>query len=438
MDLVKPTELDLPRQVGEKQAPNVLVAGVSVRAIAESYLRAGFRCVAFDKFADLDLRRACGPRTPVVLGHWDQLLGEVSRYPRLPWTYTGPLENYPEVVELVSRGRPLWGTSAASLRTARDPAKLAEVLADHAVPFPMTCWAGRAFGETESSSVKWIMKSLGAAGGGHVRALPHVHSLADALHFSRSVPQQIVQAQIMGRSVSAVFSSRKNRIHYHGMTYQYHSKDMAHDHSVPRGRPWQYVGSIGPIPHADDIQQEWNRIGQTIAASCGVRGVFGVDAILRDANHSPRLIPLEVNPRYTASVEVIERATGQFLMAEHVDCFSNHPRHSPWHEQITSKPDMLNDGKPKETDLLVAKGILYARQTVRFQEKHLLEIDRWNARQAWPVVSDIPMANTVIEMGDPLLTCFAHGTHLEEVARQLGIHGSGLLQQVEALCGLPP
>ena len=54
-------------------------------------------------------------------------------------------------------------------------------------------------------------------------------------------------------------------------------------------------------------------MGATLAASFGLIGLFGVDLILRDDVPWP----VEVNPRYTASVEVLELALGRSLLADH-------------------------------------------------------------------------------------------------------------------------
>ena len=48
-----------------------------------------------------------------------------SQLPAGPWIYTGGLENYPDVVEAVTRNRLLFGNSPGVLRTVRDPVQLA-------------------------------------------------------------------------------------------------------------------------------------------------------------------------------------------------------------------------------------------------------------------------------------------------------------------------
>ena len=51
-------------------------------------------------------------------------------------------------------------------------------------------------------------------------------------------------------------------------------------------------------------------LGDALASAFGLAGWFGVDYILRDEIPWP----VEINPRYTASVEIHELATGRSLL----------------------------------------------------------------------------------------------------------------------------
>ena len=56
-----------------------------------------------------------------------------------------------------------------------------------------------------------------------------------------------------------------------------------------------------------------NRWEIALASAFGLVGWFGVDYVLRDGNPWP----VEINPRYTASLEIHELASGRSLLAEH-------------------------------------------------------------------------------------------------------------------------
>src|SRR5262249_36432055 len=77
--------------------------------------------------------------------------------------------------------------------------------------------------------------------------------------------------------------------------------------------PFHYCGSLGPIEPEDRLRASLIRTGTVLAARCGLRGLFGVDGILREGV----FWPVEVNPRYTASAEVLEYATGMKFLTWH-------------------------------------------------------------------------------------------------------------------------
>src|SRR5215213_3758283 len=56
-------------------------------------------------------------------------------------------------------------------------------------------------------------------------------------------------------------------------------------------------------------------LASAVAQEFGLRGLNGVDFVARQGVP----IPIEVNPRYTASMELVERATGISLFALHAD-----------------------------------------------------------------------------------------------------------------------
>ena len=80
--------------------------------------------------------------------------------------------------------------------------------------------------------------------------------------------------------------------------------------------PFAYCGSIGPLRRrASPLERQIVRCGQMLGSEFGLRGLFGVDFLL-DADSVAWLT--EVNPRYTASVEVLEDGLGISLLGEHV------------------------------------------------------------------------------------------------------------------------
>jgi predicted ATP-grasp superfamily ATP-dependent carboligase len=87
--------------------------------------------------------------------------------------------------------------------------------------------------------------------------------------------------------------------------------------------PFHYCGNVlrRPLP-LSGLQA----IGDMLASSFSLQGLFGVDLVYRrDARAADALHVLEVNPRYTASVELIERAHGIALLELHRAVFEQRP-----------------------------------------------------------------------------------------------------------------
>ena len=76
----------------------------------------------------------------------------------------------------------------------------------------------------------------------------------------------------------------------------------------------RYAGSLGPLPLDPRRHASLTRIGEVLAREFDLRGLFGVDFI--DDGAEPW--PIEVNPRYTASIEVLERALSFSAVGWHV------------------------------------------------------------------------------------------------------------------------
>jgi len=104
-------------------APDVLLAGVSMRAAAQSAVKAGYRTHTIDAFADLDLPRF---KKTVDLsepggGFNARRASAVARKVTAGGVvYGSGFEDDPRAVDRMSRGRALWGNSPDVLRQARE------------------------------------------------------------------------------------------------------------------------------------------------------------------------------------------------------------------------------------------------------------------------------------------------------------------------------
>jgi predicted ATP-grasp superfamily ATP-dependent carboligase len=354
---------------------NVVIIGASARAAAASGRRAGLRPWCADLFADVDCARH-GPVRRVPMDDYPHgLLAALEEAPRAPLLYTGGLENYPTLLARIPL--PLWGNGAQVVRRVRSPFALAQRLRAFDLPCPAVCAAAPA-----PSSQRWLLKPRrGAAGFG-------MHPYRGA-HFNPRT--HYVQEWLDGMPCSAVFLG-------HGDG----SADLLGTTRQLIGTPWlhaggfRYAGSIGPLVLPATTRRAWQALGACLSGEFGLRGLFGVDAILRDGVPWP----VEVNPRYTASVEVLERSLDRPLLALHRAVFEK---------------QALPLWKPPAPTAIWGKAIVYARDELVFPVA-----GPWcDMPDELAPFADIPHAGERIEAGQPVLTAFAQGASEVECERRL-------------------
>jgi uncharacterized protein len=368
----------------------LLLIGASVRAAAGSALRAGLHPWCLDLFADADLEAACpAQRLPGKYPHGFIPFAEAA--PPGPWLYTGGLENWPQVIRRISDTRPLWGNDADVVRQVRSPEKVLSALRARGIPCPKVRDAKSA----ASTPGRWLLKPHRGAGGRNVgfwndRAFNPKH--------------WYLQEHIAGESCAAVFVGDGHRATLLGATRQLVGEPWLN------ARPFRYCGSVGPLPLDAAHQHALMRLGDALAADFALRGLFGVDYILRDAVPWP----VEVNPRYPASVEVLEFATGVQALAYQRQIFSA-PKPAPA-PKSTAKlaPESSRMGgqtapalSPPTPPRFAAKAILFARAPLTFPSTEPWESSLGRAPGIMPRFADIPHAAQPIAARHPILTLLA-------------------------------
>jgi predicted ATP-grasp superfamily ATP-dependent carboligase len=124
-----------------------------------------------------------------------------------------------------------------------------------------------------------------------------------------------------------------------------------------------------------------------------------VDCVLRDDTPWP----VEINPRYTASVEVLEYATGVPALDLHRRVFD--PGAPP--------PPVTPVAPPR----VVGKAVLFAREALVFPPE-----GPWGGLPAvhiMPEFADVPPPGQAIPRGRPVLTFFAGGESPEKCLGRL-------------------
>ncbi|MBN9121121.1 MAG: ATP-grasp domain-containing protein [Planctomycetes bacterium] len=346
---------------------------------------------AVDLFADRDLARVAKCVVCPADVYPDAIPALASQFPPGPVLYTGGLENHPRVVAELAAQRELWGNTPDVLERVRDPFVLFPTLADAGFTVPRLVPRGAPC-PTEG---RWLRKPLLSGGGRGIR-FARPGEAASAHHY--------FQEFIDGAPMSAQFVSDPTAAHpwettaLNGITEQLLGEPWLH------AAPFAYCGNIGPVelPQllAATLWTSGLRLNQTVA----MRGLWGLDFVLQGET----VYPVEVNPRYTAAIEVLELSWHVSLLWTHCRCF-------------TSSHALAKYKSWQRWDAPVGKAVYYAPYDFRFPAAGPWDADLTSPFDPWrvPDFADIPEAGAAIARGHPVLTFFATGSTPTEVRERL-------------------
>ena len=394
--------------------------------MAYSARRAGLEPISVDLFADTDLQAIAAFEVIPLEDYPHGFIERLKKYPAdIPVLYTGGLENHPQVYLELQKQRPVWGyvhPDPFHGDSIRNPKYLDHIAKSNGFHRPR-------HNRLADDPSRWLMKSRAGAGG---RGIYHWNG--------EPVPDtHFLEEYLDGISLSAVFNHQDSITRCLGITEQLVGCDIVHAPS-----PFLYVGTITPwqgssvlrcpLPASNDVTSTSSRGQMSTSDPCHelthevslleevepigrgltqadryLRGLFGVDFILHDGE----LYLIEVNPRYTASMEVVELTSGRSCLAMHTRAFgvgTNCIPHLP-------------------TEKMLGKIIYFAPKACVFPQS-----GPWStvaSPDVWviPEYADISAPGTVIEKGQPVLTLFAQGADTSEVMRRLQVKAR-LLDQI--------
>lgn len=363
-----------------------IVVGASVRAFAASAARAGWMVHAADIFNDTDLREVAAESVRVA-DYPRGLRAAVGRFPLAPVVCTGALENHPDVVEALGRDRPVAGCGADTIRAVRDPARLAAVVRAAGFAFPHTVTSAAGL-PTDGS---YLVKPRASAGG---RGIAAWHGQAAATDDG----SMLWQRRVAGRPWSAAWVACRGGAVLIGASRPLGGGDWS------GCRRFSYCGSVDvPLPALpDDRRRSFEALGAALTRSFGLVGAFGCDMIVTSAGS---VHVLEVNPRPTASMELIERATGWSVAAAHLGATTAARAADP----------------PGPSAAIWGKAIVFTPRPARPDAAARISsaARAWAAVDGMPAVADVPAGNEPLTSSAPLVTVFACGTTASEVASGL-------------------
>jgi predicted ATP-grasp superfamily ATP-dependent carboligase len=301
--------------------------------------------------------------------------------------YGASFENHPALVARLGRRHELLGNTPQTLRAVRDPQRLGTVLRDAGLSYPRTFAR-----PPDDRAGGWLRKPVRGGGGTRVRDW----------RGGRLPRGTVVQQRIDGLACSVAAAGNGIDAVVLGLTEQLVG---ARAFGV---RGYRWCGNLSPprLPAAARaaLLDEARAICSHLAAAFALRGWFGVDLIW----DGERAWTIEVNPRPTASLEVI----GGVAFDAHLRaCAGELPPVDRGHGRAAGKAVLF------ATEPLVAG-----------------DTERWIARG----VRDVPHPGERIAAGRPICTVVAEAATPEAALAALEQQAARVLPElarVEATTG---
>jgi predicted ATP-grasp superfamily ATP-dependent carboligase len=353
----------------------ILLVGLSVRAMAESAVRSGYHVVALDAFGDQDLEAIAECHS--LQREFRTLFGAEALYAASQGlnfdavAYTSNLENHPKVIQKFAQDHLVIGNSSKVIKRVRHWQTLFPILTRAGFHVPNTIFYGdnRYFDPTRS----WLIKPV-LSGGGH-----------DIAYWQRQeLPGKdyMLQEYFPGVPCSASFVANGHRCVIIGMTEQLIGASEFDGHG------FRYCGNLLPIRETRDasagriILDQVQQLAAFLTQEYELIGVNSIDFIL----NNKMILLTEVNPRYSASMELIEQAYELPVFKLHVQAILN-----------DKLPDFNLETRLKDR-FSYGKAILYANQDAFSPDTR-----NWYERR----IRDIPHPGERLYKGQPICTLLA-------------------------------
>jgi predicted ATP-grasp superfamily ATP-dependent carboligase len=210
----------------------------------------------------------------------------------------------------------------------------------------------------------------------------------------------VLQERIPGRPASILFAADGEHAIVLGVTRQLVGERRF------GSRGFRYCGTLLAPPEdstwgsASALAGQSAKLVAVLTPAFGLVGVNGVDVIV----HRDRITPIEINPRHTAAMELLERRDGLSIFRTHVAA-------------CTGKLSAV--ARPAWTSAAAGKAIVFARRDIATPSA-----DRWLAD---PDVRDVPASGTSVPRGGPICSVFAMAPTMDQcyedlIARAARIH----------------
>lgn len=388
----------------KRNLENLLLVGLDLVALAKSAKTLGFKVYAADFFGDYDLAKACDAYRAILRQepekscgkiedqfnpkHFVGLVRELLKEKLLDaMLLSSGLDDSFEVLDELDELVPILGNKPETFRRVRDKHRFFRELERLNLAYPNTAIVESledAWKAAKDIGYPVVVKPLSGFAGANIRKAENPKELKEEFKICSKIDgEAIIQKYIEGIHASISFLSSKNGVKILSINEQ-----LLGLRELGQLEPFGFCGNIVPLMVSADIFQKCLELTEKIALHFGLLGSNGIDFVL-SKDGIPYVI--EVNPRFQATFECVERVLGINLVEAHINaCLNNY------------LPDIrLEDGKH------CVRLILYARNRVKAGDLTGL---------MW--VRDVPFPQTIIEKGEPLCSVVVEAERREDALKE--------------------
>jgi predicted ATP-grasp superfamily ATP-dependent carboligase len=303
--------------------------------------------------------------------------------------YLSAFENDSAGVRALAAGRALWGNPPEVLEWVRNPMLVAAALRRRGLPALAVRVPRRRGSRCGTSRIDprrldrlvaphgWLVKALASGGGRRVRPWRRGSRVPRGCY---------LQARAEGVPGSVVFAAAGGTAVPLGV-----SRQLVGDPAFGAAG-YRYCGSL--VAPADDPQfargsalfAAAGALADAVAAEFGLVGVNGIDFVAADG------VPyaVEINPRWSASMELVEHAFGISVFGAHADACRSARLPGP------------DECRWRRSSRAVGKAVVFARRAVTVGDT-----STWLSAVEGTVRRDVPRPGEHIRAGGPVCTVLA-------------------------------
>ncbi len=383
----------------ETNIHNILVIGIDVVSLATSATKAGYKVYAVDYFGDQDLKRVCHENLSIVKQTPGISCGQLSTnfnpHALLQLTKgllkknvidatllsTG-LDDSSDVLRELNDVIPILGNHPQVIKRIRDKTKFFQELKRLGVHHPETAMTENfeeARKKAKDIGYPVLVKPSKGFGGVGIRKAQDPKELKQAFQDASLVDEEVlIQEYISGISASVSLISSANETIALTLNEQLLGVDK-----VGQEEPFGYCGNVVPLVTTRSIMDSCKNIGERITSHFDLIGSNGIDFVISEEGI---LYVVEVNPRFQATLECVERILGINMVEAHVKACLQ--------EKLST---------------ITQKNAVFCTRLILFAPQRSVVPDL----SAFEEVRDIPIPEVIIEKGEPVCSIVVEGANRE-------------------------